>query len=29
MKLYENVVIGNFLYGLGVSIGNNLATFFE
>lgn len=24
MKLYENVVIGNFLYGLGVSIGNRL-----
>lgn len=22
MKLYENVVIGNFLYGLGHSIGN-------
>lgn len=24
MKLYENVVIGNFLYGLGVSIGGRL-----
>lgn len=24
MKLYENVVIGNFLYGLGVSIGNRV-----
>ena len=24
MKLYENVVIGNFLYGLGVSIGRRL-----
>lgn len=24
MKLYENVVIGNFLYGLGFSIGRSL-----
>ena len=24
MKLYENVVIGNFLYGLGVSVGAQL-----
>ncbi|WP_226052395.1 5-bromo-4-chloroindolyl phosphate hydrolysis family protein [Dickeya chrysanthemi] len=24
MKLYENVVIGNFLYGLGISIGRQL-----
>ena len=24
MKLYENVVIGNFLYGLGVSVGARL-----
>ena len=26
MKLYENVAIGNFLYGLGLSIGNNVKT---
>ncbi len=24
VKLYENVVIGNFLYGLGVSVGAQL-----